>query len=77
MFVTFAALDEFSEVLKNIISDNEHDRRDVIGFKDAQFTWSLNPEDGMHTPSGHTFKLHIEGHLYFRRGTINLITGPT
>ena len=69
-------LDEFSE-LKNVISDTEHDRRDVIGFKDAQFTWSVNPEDGMDTASGRTFKLSIEGDLYFRRGTINLITGPT
>ena len=70
-------LDEFLEEPKNVISENEPDRRDVIGFKDALFTWSLNPGDGMHTPSERTFKLRIEGNLYFRRGTINLITGPT
>ena len=69
-------LDEFSE-LKNVVPNNEHDRRDVIGFKDAQFLWSVNPEDRTHTVSGRTFKLTIEGDLYFRRGTINLITGPT
>ncbi|KIK00806.1 hypothetical protein K443DRAFT_122663 [Laccaria amethystina LaAM-08-1] len=47
-----------------------------FGFKDAQFRWSLNPKDGIHTPSGRTFQLRIEGDLYFRRGTINLITAP-
>ncbi|KAI0309546.1 ABC transporter type 1, transmembrane domain-containing protein, partial [Amylostereum chailletii] len=50
---------------------------DIIGFKDASFTWSFrsNPEE--HTPSSKPFILCIEGELLFKRGSINLILGPT
>ncbi|TFK34800.1 multidrug resistance-associated ABC transporter [Crucibulum laeve] len=48
-----------------------------IGFKDAVFSWSTDPDDGTMTPSSRSFKLRIEGELLFKTGCINLIIGPT
>ncbi|KAJ7104533.1 hypothetical protein B0H15DRAFT_810457 [Mycena belliarum] len=47
-----------------------------IGFRDARFTWSSD-SDGSATPSKHKFALRIEDELYFKRGCINLVLGPT
>ncbi|EGO28521.1 hypothetical protein SERLADRAFT_354415 [Serpula lacrymans var. lacrymans S7.9] len=49
---------------------------DVIGFKDAVFTWSEN-RNGSLTPSKRNFSLKIEDELFFHRGRVNLIVGPT
>ncbi|KAF9009619.1 multidrug resistance-associated ABC transporter [Cyathus striatus] len=46
---------------------------DVVGFKDSSFSWA-NEEDGTMTPS---FRLRIQGELFFMKGCVNLITGPT
>ncbi|TFK34746.1 multidrug resistance-associated ABC transporter [Crucibulum laeve] len=48
-----------------------------IGFKDAVFSWSTDPDDGTMTPSSRSFKLRIEGELLFKPGCMNLIIGPT
>lgn len=72
-------LDAFSEKPEADIS--AHDMRtspspDVIGFRDASFTWS-NDSDGTMTPSRRNFVLRIEDELLFKHGSINLILGPT
>ncbi|KZP10497.1 hypothetical protein FIBSPDRAFT_963101 [Athelia psychrophila] len=51
-------------------------RHDVIGFRDARFTWSgANP--GIMTPSRRQFTLQIDGELTFHRGGLNMVVGPT
>jgi ABC-type multidrug transport system fused ATPase/permease subunit len=54
-------------------------QRDIVGFKDATFAWSAdsNAYDGTQTPSRRNFALHVDGELFFKRGAINLIVGPT
>ncbi|CCM01863.1 uncharacterized protein FIBRA_03934 [Fibroporia radiculosa] len=53
---------------------------DTIGFRNASFTWT-NDQNGSNpsTPgaSQRNFTLRIEDELYFERGSINLIVGPT
>lgn len=53
----------------------------IIGFKDATFQWmardGARPARGDATPSSGDFQLVVEGELYFKRGKINLIVGPT
>lgn len=50
----------------------------VIGIREAAFTWSKDV-DGTVTPgrSGRNFALRIDDEITFKRGTINLIVGPT
>ncbi|KAJ7449230.1 hypothetical protein FB451DRAFT_754458 [Mycena latifolia] len=51
---------------------------DLIGFRDAIFSWSKGDEaDGRLTPSSRRFRLKIEGELFFKPGGINLVVGPT
>lgn len=51
---------------------------DVIGFKDAAFTWRYASEaNGTSTPNTERSTLHIENELIFKKHGINLITGPT
>jgi translation initiation factor RLI1 len=45
---------------------------DVIGFHDCNFVWSLGDKD-----SSTSFQLRIDGELYFSKGKVTLITGPT
>ncbi|KAF9481121.1 multidrug resistance-associated ABC transporter [Pholiota conissans] len=49
----------------------------TIGFNDAEFSWSLESNDGSLTPSSRKFRLRIKGELLFRPNCINLIVGPT
>lgn len=51
---------------------------DVIGFRNAAFTWH-NEESIPSTPgsSRQNFTLRIEDELIFKRGSLNLIVGPT
>ncbi|KIK08096.1 hypothetical protein K443DRAFT_672979 [Laccaria amethystina LaAM-08-1] len=72
-------LDSFAkDSSKTVIDLSQGDHEDVIGFKDAEFTWSAStPDDGSLTPSSRAYKLRIEGELFFERGSINLIIGPT
>ncbi|KAG1749648.1 uncharacterized protein EDB91DRAFT_1334077 [Suillus paluster] len=52
------------------------DESDLIGFRDAVFAWS-NESGGSLTPSKRKFRLRIDGEVYFQRGGINLVVGPT
>ncbi|KAH6916799.1 ATP-binding cassette transporter [Coprinopsis sp. MPI-PUGE-AT-0042] len=48
-----------------------------IGFHDASFTWSNNSRKNSLRPSKRRFTLRIEGELFFPRGQLSLIVGPT
>ncbi|KAE9396473.1 hypothetical protein BT96DRAFT_996727 [Gymnopus androsaceus JB14] len=51
---------------------------DAIGFRNATFAWSAEDEnDGSHTPSRRKFLLKIQDELFFKKGVINMIVGPT
>ncbi|KIJ38955.1 hypothetical protein M422DRAFT_258371 [Sphaerobolus stellatus SS14] len=71
-------LDEFNENDSTpIISmETSHDA-DIIGFKNATFTWQKETSDGSETSSSRPFRLRIEGELTFKKGCINLLIGPT
>ena len=51
---------------------------DAIGIRDGHFTWTLD-SDGSATPRSdqQNFTLRIDGEVFFKRGCINLIVGPT
>jgi hypothetical protein len=53
------------------------EREDDIGFKNATFSWSVEPLGGSSTPSQRAFRLHIAGEQLFKHDCINLIIGPT
>ncbi|KAG8914835.1 hypothetical protein FRC00_010530 [Tulasnella sp. 408] len=53
---------------------------EAIGFRNAVFSWSADPPStpgGVLTPSRRNFRLRIEDDLFFHKGKINLIIGPT
>ncbi|KDQ10123.1 hypothetical protein BOTBODRAFT_36553 [Botryobasidium botryosum FD-172 SS1] len=69
-------LDKFTE------PEDEHLHQDfvapeVIGFTNAAFTWASHTRPLMETPSERNFTLQIEGDLFFKKGKINLVVGPT
>ncbi|KAJ7078496.1 hypothetical protein C8R44DRAFT_836696 [Mycena epipterygia] len=74
-----------TELLDSFISEDTpgivvHDSpaSDLIGFRDAMFTWVKDDKtNGALTPSSRRFLLKIEGELLFKPGCINLIVGPT
>ncbi|KAJ7067894.1 hypothetical protein C8F01DRAFT_1116132 [Mycena amicta] len=49
----------------------------AVGFRDSTFTWSNESQDGTVTPSRQRFTLRITDDLFFKRGGINLVLGPT
>ena len=50
----------------------------AIGFRNAAFAWSqARAESTPSTPGRRNFRLRIDGDLFFERGAINLIVGPT
>ncbi|KAF5389764.1 hypothetical protein D9757_005974 [Collybiopsis confluens] len=54
----------------------QHPLRNEIGFQNASFSW-YGESDGTTTPSGRRFVLKIDDKLTFKRGCLNLVTGPT
>lgn len=49
--------------------------QDVIGFRNASFVWS---RDSLEDEVGQrNFTLRVEGEVVFKRGSLNLIVGPT
>ncbi|KAH7908629.1 P-loop containing nucleoside triphosphate hydrolase protein [Hygrophoropsis aurantiaca] len=70
-------LDEFSqpEQEEHFLTRRE-DLADAIGFRNAVFSWS-DDTNGTLTPSKRRFTLNIADELFFKRGHINLIVGPT
>ncbi|KAJ6564563.1 P-loop containing nucleoside triphosphate hydrolase protein [Mycena capillaripes] len=68
-------LDSFTA--KDTSDVSEESASELIGFRDAMFTWSNDSQpDGTVTPSGRRFILRIEGELLFKPG-FNLVVGPT
>ncbi len=75
-------MDEYADAEKGseriMLTDASHFDRDVIGFQNASFTWSNDDiNDGIFTPSRRRFTLRVDGELLFKRGSFNLIIGPT
>ncbi|KAF7964551.1 hypothetical protein HWV62_5794, partial [Athelia sp. TMB] len=71
-------LDEFSNTDNNDLVEVEDvsvDRQE-IGFNDAIFSWT-EACDGTLTPSRRDFSLHLEGNVFFQRGALNMVIGPT
>ncbi|KAF9553714.1 multidrug resistance-associated ABC transporter [Agrocybe pediades] len=50
---------------------------DVVGFRNATFSWNRKAVDLTSRPAKIPFKLRINGELFFKPGCINLIVGPT
>ncbi|KAJ7481603.1 hypothetical protein FB451DRAFT_1030640 [Mycena latifolia] len=85
--VSLDRLDEFlhnTELLDSFISkdtseliDADQPASEIIGFRDATFTWSNDETDGTLTPSSRRFLLKIEGEVFFKPGCVNLVVGPT
>ncbi|KAG6891401.1 hypothetical protein C0992_007625 [Termitomyces sp. T32_za158] len=69
-------LDAFSKKGSVDLFLQEGCHSDEIGFCDATFVWSNEPEGSL-TPSKRNFVLRIEDELKFQRGQINLVIGPT
>lgn len=72
-------LDEFDPNSKDTtIADNVKANADLIGIRNASFTWTNEPT-GTFTPgsSRRNFTLRINDEMVFRKGKINLIVGPT
>ncbi|KAF9475019.1 multidrug resistance-associated ABC transporter [Pholiota conissans] len=72
-------LDTFAETGERLPSVPESVLKDpqAIGFNNAEFSWSLESNDGSLAPSSRKFRLRINGELIFKRNCINLIVGPT
>ncbi|KAH9053585.1 hypothetical protein EDB87DRAFT_1825596 [Lactarius vividus] len=74
-------LDEFAnaEESQHVMQANaSHFNQDVIGFKNASFTWSNDDAaDDALAPSRPRFTLRVRDELLFKRGCFNLIIGPT
>ncbi|KDR83043.1 hypothetical protein GALMADRAFT_866150 [Galerina marginata CBS 339.88] len=51
--------------------------KQAIGFRNAAFSWSVQPQDGTLTPRSRFFRLRVDGELWFKPNCINLIVGPT
>ncbi|PSR73260.1 hypothetical protein PHLCEN_2v10875 [Hermanssonia centrifuga] len=64
-------LDVFTK--ENASADPTNRSRDEIGCGHAHFTWTHEPA----TPSKQTFRLRIDDELAFKKGSFNLIIGPT
>ncbi|KAH7905269.1 P-loop containing nucleoside triphosphate hydrolase protein, partial [Hygrophoropsis aurantiaca] len=70
-------LDEFSQTeQEEQLFTQREDLANAIGFRNAVFSWS-DDTDGALTPSKRRFTLNIGEELFFERGHINLIVGPT
>jgi hypothetical protein len=70
-------LDSFSSKDIPDTSVPDEPASELIGFRDAMFTWSNDDQtDGTLTPTSRRFVLKIEGELFFRPG-FNLVVGPT
>ncbi|KDQ18018.1 hypothetical protein BOTBODRAFT_155037 [Botryobasidium botryosum FD-172 SS1] len=72
-------LDEFTEAgnkaLHEIFIPSAADPQS-IGFSNTTFVWD-SQKARTSTPSRRDFKLRIKGDLYFQKGKINLVVGPT
>ena len=72
-------LDEFDPNCKDTaIDDNVKTNAELIGIRNASFTWANEP-DGIITPGSprRKFTLRIKDEVIFKKEKINLIVGPT
>lgn len=72
-------LDEFDPGSKDTtIPDNVKANTDLIGIRNASFTWTNEPT-GTVTPGSfrRNFTLRINDEVIFKKGKINLVVGPT
>lgn len=72
-------LDAFTPAAKGVnIADNIKANKELVGFRNAAFTWSNEPRTS-ETPgsSRGNFTLRIDEELIFKKGKINLVVGPT
>ncbi|QRW00045.1 ABC transporter transmembrane region [Ceratobasidium sp. AG-Ba] len=69
-------LDRYAEKVTGAPTEHIYPESLPIGFRNATFTWT-GQQDSIPTPSQRVFKLQIDGELFFRRGKINMIIGPT
>lgn len=71
-------LDEFDPCSNDsTIADHVKVNTELIGIRNASFTWT-SESDGTITPgSRRNFTLRIKDEVIFRKGKINLIVGPT
>ena len=57
------------------------EHKDTIGIRHASFTWAADSAKSANVTPGGTrrraFVLSVDNEVYFRRGKINLIVGPT
>ncbi|TFK78167.1 P-loop containing nucleoside triphosphate hydrolase protein, partial [Polyporus arcularius HHB13444] len=68
---------ENAEILNTSVPE-EH--KDSVGIRHASFTWAADSASAAVTPGGtrrRTFVLSIDDEVFFHRGKINLIVGPT
>jgi ABC-type multidrug transport system fused ATPase/permease subunit len=72
----FTTPDQERPTLALISQDHGGEESDLIGFRDAVFAWSNDPNAGTLTPTKRKFNLCID-EVFFKRGCINLIVGPT
>lgn len=71
-------LDTFTDTNKDVqLNEPPSFNKDVIGFKDCSFVWSLGAADGSLTPSRRSYRLRVNDELFFKPDCINLIIGPT
>lgn len=52
---------------------------ETIGFHNAHFTWFTSDTSKSRgvTPSSRNFTLRADGDVYFKRGVLNIVAGPT
>lgn len=72
-------LDEFTTHTKDAILINDLEtNKDLIGFRNAAFTWSNDAQTpGTPGSSRRNFTLRINEELIFKKGKLNLVIGPT
>ncbi|KAF8963040.1 hypothetical protein BDZ97DRAFT_1758980 [Flammula alnicola] len=70
-------LDSYTEMPTTLTDISLPSNKEVIGFNNATFSWSLESQDGSLTPMSRNFRLRIDGELLFKSNCINLIVGPT
>ena len=70
-------LDTFDDKSAEDVGATPHTREQDIGFGRSDFSWSIEPATAEASTSQQSFRLHIEDDVVFRRGSFNLIIGPT
>jgi hypothetical protein len=48
----------------------------TVGFRDATFSWEGSEEQGAES-TGRQYRLQIDGELFFKHASLNLVIGPT